>query len=135
MGQTWQKTLNFLGWGENGEYEEQEGENLSPRKRRVLSLSSSSKQMEIVVVEPQDFEGVQGVADHLKGRQAVVINLQDVDSETARRIVDFTSGVIYALDGRLQKVNESIFLFTPSNVNIIAEKRESREAGLFSWGR
>ena len=120
---------NFFGFEEEiSEYPEEII--ASKRKGKVLSLSSIQK--EIVVIEPISFEDVQKIADHLKNQQAVVLNLQGLENELARRIVDFTSGVIYAIEGSLQKIAEGIFLFVPSSIEIISEKKaESKFATNF----
>lgn len=119
---------NFLGFEEeDSNYPE---EMLAKKKRgKVISLSSVQK--EIVVVEPNSFEEVQNIADHLKNQQAIVLNLQGLDSELSRRIVDFTSGVIYAIEGSLQKIAEGIFLFVPSSIEIISERKEESIHPLF----
>lgn len=112
---------NFFGFEEEvSEYPEE----IVARKKRGKVLSLSPLQKEIVVVEPNSFEDVQKIADHLKNQQAVVLNLQRLESEVARRIVDFTSGVIYAVEGSLQKIAEGIFLFVPSSIEIVSEKKE-----------
>lgn len=129
-----QKTLGFFGFGdEQGGFEEELDpvRTTAPKKRGLLSLSSISAASEIVVIDPTKYDDVQTIADHLKLRQAVVVNLQNVPPELHRRIVDFCSGVIYTLEGNMQKVSEDIFLFTPANVDIIAEKKMEKPTA--SW--
>src|SRR3989304_6208709 len=70
-------------------------------------------------------------ADFVKARRPVFVNLQGVEQDLARRIVDFLSGCTYALDGHLQRVGEEMFLFPPSNVAIPAELRPPQRAALF----
>ena len=76
--------------------------------------------MRVVVMEPDNFEEVQLVADHLKERRPVIVNLEEAPVELARRIVDFLSGTVYALDGGLERIGEAIFLLVPSNVAVEA---------------
>jgi len=76
--------------------------------------------MRVVVVEPSNFDEVQQVADHLKERRPVIVNLEAAPVELARRIVDFLSGTVYALDGGLERIGEAIFLMVPSNVSVEA---------------
>lgn len=103
------------------------------RKGQVVKLHSQ-RQVKVVVAEPKVFEEVQGIADNLKNRCPVIINLEQADAELARRVVDFVSGAAYALNGSMQKVGSGIFLFVPSNMDISNELRDQlREKGMFSW--
>jgi cell division inhibitor SepF len=115
-----QRFMNFLGFNET--YEEDNGEALdAPKRRGQLFNLHAQKQMEIVVLQPRSFDDARSAADYLKMRRPVVVNLQGSQPDLARRIVDFTSGVTYALDGHLLRVGEEIFLFTPAHVAITAD--------------
>ena len=72
----------------------------------------------MILVEPRAYSESQTIADHLKKRNSVVVNLKRVTSDQAKRIVDFLSGTIYAIGGDLQKIGGGIFLCTPNNINI-----------------
>lgn len=72
----------------------------------------------MILLEPRAFSESQQIADHLKKRNTVVVNLKRVTSEQAKRIVDFLSGTIYAIGGDLQKIGGGIFLCTPNNINV-----------------
>ena len=72
----------------------------------------------MILLEPRAYSESQQIADHLKKRNTVVVNLKRVTPEQAKRIVDFLSGTIYAIGGDLQKIGGGIFLCTPNNVNI-----------------
>ncbi len=72
----------------------------------------------LVVTDIRAFEDVQRIADHLKGRQAVIANLAGCAPDVAHKVVDFLSGATYALDGRAQKVAQGVYLFAPNNVNV-----------------
>jgi len=113
--------------------EEDETIPASKRKGQVLNLHAQ-RQLKVVVAEPRNFEEVQGLADNLKNRRPVVVNLEKADAELAKRVVDFISGATYALNGSLQKVGSGIFLIVPSNMDISSELGdEIKERGLFSW--
>ncbi len=72
----------------------------------------------MILLEPRAFSESQQIADHLKKRNTVVVNLKRVTPEQAKRIVDFLSGTIYAISGDLQKIGGGIFLCTPNNVSV-----------------
>lgn len=87
-------------------------------KRNVVSLSSVQHQSKVMLLEPHSYDEVQEIADQLKNRKAVVINLQRIPRDQAKRIVDFLSGTVYAIGGDIQKLGSEIFLCTPDNVNV-----------------
>ena len=72
----------------------------------------------MILLEPRSFSESQAIADHLKSRNSVVVNLKRVTSAQAKRIIDFLSGCIYAIGGNMQKIGVGIYLCTPKNVNI-----------------
>ncbi|RYD06353.1 hypothetical protein N752_05520 [Desulforamulus aquiferis] len=87
-----------------------------------------------MVCDPASFEEAQGIADNLKNRRAVIINLEKAEQGQARRIVDFISGTTFALGGNMQKVGQGIFLFVPSSIDIANESgREAKEKSIFPW--
>lgn len=130
-----QRFMTFLGFAEEAPEEDgaETSEAEARRRAPVLSLHTA-RQLEIVVLEPRAFDDARRAADCLRDRRPVVLNLQAVDPELSRRIVDFLSGVTYALDGHLQRVGEAIFLFTPSTVTIHAEVVPTDRAGLLPLG-
>ncbi len=81
----------------------------------VVMPSGSGK---MILLEPRAFSESQQIADHLKKRNTVVVNMKRVTSEQAKRIIDFLSGTVYAIGGDLQKIGSGIFLCTPKNVNV-----------------
>src|SRR5207249_5836310 len=84
------------------------------------------------VVAPVSFNDAQEIGDKLKVSQPVIVNLQNVDRDLARRIIDFSSGLAYGLGGQMDKVADQVFLLTPSNVEVSAEeKRRLQERGLY----
>lgn len=82
----------------------------------VINVQSGSGKM--ILLEPRAFSESQQIADHLKKRNTVVVNMKRVTQEQAKRIIDFLSGTVYAIGGDLQKVGSGIFLCTPKNVNV-----------------
>ncbi len=72
----------------------------------------------MILLEPRSFSEAQAIADHLKSRNSVVVNLKRVTSAQAKRIIDFLSGCIYAIGGNMQKIGVGIYLCTPKNVNV-----------------
>jgi cell division inhibitor SepF len=78
----------------------------------------------VSVLEPSSFNDAQSLADRFKRQQPVILNLQNVDGDLSRRMVDFCSGLTYALDGNIQSVASRVFLLTPRNVEVSAEERK-----------
>lgn len=139
-----EKFLNLFGF-EAEEIVEEEEESLGSgpyqkafkERGKLLSLTNANnKTVKLIVVEPLEFEDVQTLVEHLKNKRAVILNLEETDKAIARRIVDFLGGAIYALEGTMQKISGSIFLFTPAHIEVsvpvkpeIREKEKEREKG------
>ena len=87
--------------------------------KNVVSLSAIQQpSSKVVLCEPQSYEEAQEIADNLLNKRSIVINLQRVDSHQAKRIVDFLSGTVYAVNGDIQKLGLATFLCTPENVDV-----------------
>lgn len=85
----------------------------------------------MILLEPRAYSESQQIADHLKNRNSVVVNLKRVTSDQAKRIIDFLSGCIYAIGGNMQKIGVGIYLCTPKNVNVqgkISDESEKNKA-------
>lgn len=93
-----------------------------PIERRV-SLAGTSA-FKLVVIEPKSFDECPKLVDSLKGRRPVIINLEKIETEVAKKIFDFLSGATYALNGNVQKVANNIFIFAPESVDIAANQDE-----------
>jgi cell division inhibitor SepF len=131
------KVLGFIGFEDEEDEEQVSAEtqdNLFRSKKGAVVSLHSQRQLRVVVAEPRSFDDAQEIADHLKNRRPVVVNLEYVETELARRVVDFVSGAVYALGGNVQKVGGGIFLFAPNNVDITSELKET-EKSLFPWAR
>jgi cell division inhibitor SepF len=101
--------------------------NYSQRTReKVLSMQKGDDAMKMVVTEPAGFEECPKLVDSLKARKPVIINLEKIDSDTARKIFDFLSGATYALNGTVQKVANNIFVFAPENIDIAANAPDTK---------
>ena len=88
------------------------------------------------VMDPRGFNDAQEVGDRLKSGQPVILNLQGVDRDLQRRLIDFSSGIAYALSGTMSKAADQVFLLTPSNVEVSDEEKERLQArGLYRAGR
>lgn len=140
------RVIGIMGFADDEEQEDQfeeKGKDKDPEKNtyeevrtnrknaQVVSIHSQ-KQMRVVVMEPKSFEEAQNIADQLKTRRPVIVNLENAEKVLAKRIVDFISGTTYALNGNMQKVGNGIFLFVPNNVDISGEMRdELKDKGLF----
>ncbi|MFC0473095.1 cell division protein SepF [Halalkalibacter kiskunsagensis] len=86
--------------------------------QNVVSLQSVQKGTKVMLLEPRTYDEAQEISDHLKNRKAVIINLQRISHDQAKRIVDFLSGTVYAIGGDIQKIGSNIFLCTPDNVDV-----------------
>jgi len=87
------------------------------------------------VVAPTLFADAQEIGERLKTNQPVIVNLQDVDAELSRRLIDFCSGAVFVAGAKMQKVAKQVFLLTPSNVEVSdEEKRRLQERGLYAAG-
>jgi cell division inhibitor SepF len=103
----------------------------SPRPSVVRTIGPTTA-ARVHVVEPQGFNDAQEVGDRLKAHQPVILNLQGLSRELQRRLIDFSSGLAYAVGGQMQKVNDQVFLLKPSDVEVSQEEKERLQArGLY----
>ena len=98
---------------------------------KVVNIHATT-QMQVVLVKPDRFENAAEIADHLKEKRTVVLNLEQTNKDVARRLVDFLSGVAYANEGKIKKVANSTFIITPYNVAILGDLIDELESnGLY----
>ncbi len=90
-----------------------------------ISLSGAS--IEMKVLKPKTFESVPQIADHLLSKRTVVLNLEDADADTSRRIIDFLFGVAYSINGSLKKIATKAYVITPNNVDVDEAKLTSKK--------
>jgi cell division inhibitor SepF len=142
------KMLDFVGWETEDTDEEyyddediEETDKAESRKTaygkrnqgKVLNLNSNTN-TKVVIVSPKNINGAKEICDHLRANRSIVMNVEDVELQTAQRIVDFLSGAVYSLDGNIHKVSSGIFLATPNSVDILGDVREElQEHGVFTW--
>jgi cell division inhibitor SepF len=95
-------------------------ESSKPNDMRNVTMPAGRRtdQFKMVVVEPSGFEESPRLVDNLKAKKPVIINLENLETDTARKIFDFLSGATYALNGNVQKVANNIFVFVPENVDV-----------------
>ena len=91
-----------------------------PLEKRVSIAGTNA--FKLVVIEPKSFDECPKLVDSLKGRRPVIINLEKIETETAKKIFDFLSGATYTLNGNVQKVANNIFIFAPESVDIAANQ-------------
>ncbi len=95
----------------------------------------SHNQMKVVIVEPKVYDDAALIADHLKLRKTVIVNLESMTQQSIRKsIFDFMNGAVYVLDGSIQRVSKSIFILAPKNVDVDASiKKELESKAIFPW--
>lgn len=153
MAGVWKKTLTYLGLVEDDELEELT-EVAAPSEARVRPLQRPQAVREIPVEdhegivrtipstraasassihksEPRRFNEAREIADRFKDGIPVIMNLQSTDDTIARRLVDFASGLVYGLDGKIEMVANRVYLLTPANMEVSAEDRERIAGGGF----
>lgn len=127
---------NVYDYEDEEEVEEVEDRKLFGRKNKVVAMpQANANAIQMVISQPTTFEQSDEICSFLKEKKSVIVNLEYVNKDVARRIVDFISGGVYALDGYIQKVSNSIFLVAPSNYEITNEMaREEMKSKLsVSW--
>lgn len=122
------KWINFDGEDELNNSDEDEYYTVNGDSALKEADKSGNK---MILLEPRAYSESQQIADHLKNRNSVVVNLKRVTSDQAKRVIDFLSGVIYAIGGSMQKIGVGIYLCTPKNVNVqgkITDETEKRNS-------
>ncbi|MBQ9280065.1 MAG: cell division protein SepF [Clostridia bacterium] len=115
----------------------EEKEQVSPttNKRNKVVGMPGMQQVKVVISQPSTFEQSEEICEHLKEKKSVIMNLEYVNKDVARRIIDFVGGAAYALDGNMQKISNSIFLVAPFNYEITNEvmKEDIKNKLSVSW--
>jgi cell division inhibitor SepF len=97
-----------------------EPEEKPEKKNKVVNIHATT-QLQVILVKPERFENAAEIADHLREKRTVVLNLESTNKDMARRLLDFLSGVTYAQDGKIKKVAVSTYIITPYNVDIMGD--------------
>lgn len=116
---------------DQNEREEEEPIIPTGKRGKVVNIHTTT-QLKVVVMQLQNFDDAKDIADHIKNKKPVVINLENLEKDVARRVVDFLSGVVYGVDGNIQKVASGIFLLAPYNVGIMGDFKDELTKG-FPW--
>ncbi|AGC68568.1 cell division protein SepF [Thermoclostridium stercorarium subsp. stercorarium DSM 8532] len=142
------KMLDFVGWEseetEDEYYDDEEVVEVDKKENRKVSIGRKNQgkvlnlngnaNAKVVIVFPKNINDAKDICDHLRANRSIVMNVEDVEIQTAQRIVDFLSGAVYSLDGNIQKVSSGIFIATPNSVDILGDvKEELKEDGVFTW--
>lgn len=127
-----EEEIDSAGGAERRKVESRGGYTRNTVREKVVPMSSrnAGNPFKLMVIEPEGFEECPKLVDNLKSRKPVIINLEKIDSDNARKIFDFLSGATYALNGNVQKVANNIFIFAPENVDITS----SNESKSFDFG-
>ena len=125
---------NIYGYEREEEPEEVEEKGLFGRKSKVVSMPQP-QQIKMVITQPTSFEQSEEICNYLKEKKSIIVNLEYVNKDVARRIVDFISGGVHALDGHIQKVSNAIFLVAPVNYEIASDlaREEIKNKLSVSW--
>ena len=125
---------NIYGYEREEEPEEVEEKGLFGRKSKVVSMPQP-QQIKMVITQPTSFEQSEEICNYLKEKKSIIVNLEYLNKDVARRIVDFISGGVHALDGHIQKVSNAIFLVAPVNYEIASDlaREEIKNKLSVSW--
>lgn len=107
------------------QYQPQQEQYQQPMGDQGMSVSGSN--LELKVVKPERFDNVSQIANHLLNRRTVVLNLEETNKETARRLLDFLSGVAYSINGNLKRVANNTYVITPCNVDVSGDQLKKKD--------
>ncbi|WP_236838491.1 cell division protein SepF [Caldalkalibacillus salinus] len=146
------KLMDFLGLGgdpyeakhehrtmEDEDWADEEEEMMPPKSTKnssppnnIVPLQSVKSQMKVILIEPLSYDETQELADHIRQRRMIIVNLHQLAHDQAKRVVDFLSGTVYAIGGDIHKLGHNIFLCTADNVDIQGNISEQSEGELHS---
>ena len=101
-------------------FEERREERREERSNKVVNIHATAA-LKVVLVKPERFENASEIADHLREKRTVVLNLESTNKDVARRLIDFLSGVAYAGEGKIKKVAANTYIITPYSVDILGD--------------
>jgi cell division inhibitor SepF len=102
------------------EKKSKQNDDSAKKDNKIVNINATT-QLEVVLVKPEAYADGSIVADHLINRRTVVLNLESTNKEVSRRLLDFLSGVAYAIDGQIKRVANSTFIITPYNVGVVGD--------------
>lgn len=129
----WKRLLGFFGFAEEtlddfdddlDSNNEKKFNKEKSKDNKVIKLSRT-KDMQMIVHNPESFDDVREIVDDLKESKAVILNLEERDRVLARRFIDFLSGSVYAINGNTQKIGTGVFIFTPPGIDVDARAIEN----------
>ena len=106
--------------GKKREEDDMERDYADTSRDKVVNINATT-QLQVVLVKPEKFQDASAIADHLRDKRTVVLNLESANKDVARRMVDFLSGAAYAQEGKIKKVAVATYIITPYNVDIIGD--------------
>ena len=112
--------------GRKREEDDMERDYADTSRDKVVNINTTT-QLQVVLVKPEKFQDASAIADHLRDKRTVVLNLESANKDVARRMVDFLSGAAYAQEGKIKKVAVATYIITPYNVDIIGDLIEELE--------
>lgn len=108
----------------------------SNMQSKVIPMNTAVSSSKMVITQPTCYDEVEGIGDYLKTKKSIIVNLENVGKEDARRILDFMSGAAFMVEGTIQKVSNLIYLITPKNVEIqndLEQSQYKQQKMSFSW--
>ncbi|MBR4173379.1 MAG: cell division protein SepF [Clostridia bacterium] len=118
---------------EEMEQEPQEKPSFFSKKNKVVSIEKANNQPTIVVLKPKCFSNVTDAADQLKQRRPVILDVTGLDTDEAKRTVDFISGTVYGVNGHVQKISSGIFIATPASFDISGDYMKEKAGAGLDW--
>ena len=106
--------------GRKREEDDMERDYADTSRDKVVNINTTT-QLQVVLVKPEKFQDASAIADHLRDKRTVVLNLESANKDVARRMVDFLSGAAYAQEGKIKKAAVATYIITPYNVDIIGD--------------
>ena len=113
--------------GRKREEDDMERDYADTSRDKVVNINTTT-QLQVVLVKPEKFQDASAIADHLRDKRTVVLNLESANKDVARRMVDFLSGAAYAQEGKIKKVAVATYIITPYNVDIIGDLIDELES-------
>jgi cell division inhibitor SepF len=118
-----EKKSSFFSESGTGETQSSARNLFSPARKdtgKVVNINAST-QLQVVLVKPERFESAAEIADHLRDKRTVVMNLEQTNKDVSRRLIDFLSGVAYAQDGKIKRIANNTYIITPYNVDLMGD--------------
>ncbi|MBV8170362.1 MAG: cell division protein SepF [Candidatus Eremiobacteraeota bacterium] len=130
----WSNIVSSMGFRDADDLDDEIFDEEGKPKLVPINDARGARKIGVSVFRPRQYDEVSDIADNLRARLLVVVNLVGADRALSQRVIDFLSGVVYTLDGKMQRLSEGIFLFVPSNVQVNSNEPELAASGSYdSW--